>query len=215
MMRQLLVVLLPLVLVLSAAAASVSYFTFDLWLTRHLQEITNPAFRALMISVSWIGYGVRIWLAVVAAALLLALVGLRIEAICTFVSGVGGGILTTLLKLVIGRPRPSVSLVSVYLNHPTESFPSGHVVSYVALYGFLFYVVYVRLPQATHARLRFGLLTLCALPVALVGLSRVYLGAHWASDVAGGYGVGLIWLLLVIELYWRLRLRRTLTVARD
>ena len=72
----------------------------------------------------------------------------------------------------------------------------------MALYGFLFYLVYTLMRPSP---LRSALLTLLGALIGLVGLSRVYLGAHWASDVFGGYCLGFFWLALTIYFYRRLR----------
>jgi membrane-associated phospholipid phosphatase len=211
-MWRLLVVLLPVVLALSVAAAFVGYFAADLWFTRLVQSVRQPAFHWTMIAISWIGYTRNFWPLVGGLALLLALLRLRLEAACLLLSAAGGGLLATLLKLLTARPRPTRELAEIYILHPSHSFPSGHVVNYVALYGFIFYLVYVRMARSPR---RAALLAVCAAMIALVGPSRVYLGAHWGSDVVGGYAVGAVWLLAVIEFYWRMRLRRALRPHRD
>ena len=197
-------VLLPLALALGIAAAYVDYFSTDLGFTRLIQRINVPGFRTLMIAVSWPGNDYH-WLIItlgVAAAFLLW--RQRIEAFCLLLSSIGGWLINNALKLAIARPRPVGDLIEVYVEHETLSFPSGHVVSYVALYGFLFYLVYV---LACCSALRSVLLVVLGALVSLVGLSRVYLGAHWASDVIGGYLFGAVWLTLVILFYWRLKMR--------
>ena len=91
------------------------------------------------------------------------------------------------------------------------SFPSGHVVGFVSLYGFLFFLIYVlfrRSPWRTAA------LVLCGLLLGLVGISRIYLGHHWASDVLGGYAFGSAYLLLLVEFY-RLTTPRPGSTTRD
>jgi membrane-associated phospholipid phosphatase len=115
--------------------------------------------------------------------------------------------LTNAIKIIVGRPRPSPDMIHVYYYPTTCSFPSGHVTSYMALYGFLFYLVYTLMRPSP---LRPALLIVLGAAPGLVGLSRVYLGAHWASDVLGGYCLGLIWLALTIYFYRRLRVGQTL-----
>ena len=190
---------------LSVAATFVDYFAADLWLTHSIQRLTNPAFRALMIAVTWPGNPPRGLLMTLLAAALLALLKLRFEALYLLGCSGGGALLTNLVKLSIARPRPTAGLVEVYSVLHSNSFPSGHVVNYVSVYGLLFYFAYVLAP---HSSWRAATLCFCGGMVALVGLSRVYLGAHWASDVIGGYCFGLIWLLLVIAHYARFRARR-------
>lgn len=194
---------LPLALGLGVAAAYVDYFSIDLWLTQFIQRINFPGWRALLIAVSWPGngyYGLFVTLG--AAALLFR--RQRVETICLLASAAGGWLINNSLKIVVDRPRPVAELVAIYLEHQSRSFPSGHVVSYVALYGFLFYLAYVRAPGSGW---RTALLAVCGALIGLVGLSRVYLGAHWASDVLGGYLFGAVWLALIIHLYWQLKLR--------
>ncbi|MGH9844426.1 MAG: phosphatase PAP2 family protein [Blastocatellia bacterium] len=199
-----LIVMLPVALGLGIAAAYLEYFSADLWFTRLIQRADIPGFRPLMIAVSWPGHASH-WLIITLIAAGFLLKRRSIEAFCLLVSAIGGWLINNTLKIIIGRPRPVVSLVEVYLEHPTRSFPSGHVVSYVALYGFLFYLIYMLAPRSL---LRSALLAVLGLLVGLVGLSRVYLGAHWASDVIGGYLFGAVWLALIIHLYWHLYRRR-------
>jgi undecaprenyl-diphosphatase len=70
---------------------------------------------------------------------------------------------------------------------------------YVCYFGFLFFVAYAQLPRDSYAR-RIAL-ALLALPVLLVGLSRVYLGAHWPSDTIGAYLFGGLWLAFSLHMY--------------
>jgi undecaprenyl-diphosphatase len=72
----------------------------------------------------------------------------------------------------------------------------------MALYGFLFYLVFTLMRPSP---LRSALLMPLGALIGLVGLSRVYLGAHWASDVFGGYCLGFFWLALTIYLYRRFK----------
>jgi len=200
-----LLILSPLALAISVAAAVTKYLFFDPWVTHHVQRISSPAFRGLMIAVSWPGYDSHPLVIVPVIAALLLLWHRRLETACLLLSAAGASLLGNLIKVVIARPRPTADLVRIYLEHPTQSFPSGHVLGYVATYGFLFYIVFLWMPRTWPRRLL--LATLGAL-IGLVGLSRIYLGAHWTSDVLGGYCLGLVWLALMIEFYWRLKLRR-------
>ena len=196
---------MPLV-ALSAAAAILAYRSGDLWITRLLQRFDDPYFHSLMVAVSWPGYQGRQWVVAVCVAALLLRFGLKIEAACLLISLGSGLLLANVIKLIVARPRPSPELVNVYLDHSTLSFPSGHVVSYMALFGFLFYLVRTLMRRSA---LRSALLVIFGALIGLVGLSRVYLGAHWASDVLGGYCFGFFWLTLTIYFYRRLRVGRT------
>src|SRR5204863_2299657 len=109
------------------------------------------------------------------------------------------------IKAVVGRPRSSVDLVNIYTQVAGRSFPSGHVFHYVALYGFLFYLAYVLIPRSPSRTI---LLIICGSLVSLVGISRMYLGAHWASDVVGAYLFGSVWLFLIIDFYWHMKIKQ-------
>jgi undecaprenyl-diphosphatase len=74
------------------------------------------------------------------------------------------------------------------------SFPSGHVVTYVAFFGFAAHLAGIDVHSPTLSWL---IILPCAGMIALVGPSRIYLGAHWASDVLGAYLLGGLWLGLV------------------
>jgi undecaprenyl-diphosphatase len=121
----------------------------------------------------------------------LAMAGKRHAALAVFIAVVGGQILSSLLKLGFHRPRPDLvpHLTHVY----TASFPSGHslmaAVTYLTLGALLASV------QAS-IRIKVFFLTLAAILTVLIGVSRVYLGVHWPSDVVAGWAVGAAWALL-------------------
>src|SRR5215813_3067787 len=186
--------------------AGMAYVFGDLRITRFIQRFDDPYFHRLMVAVSWPGYFGRQWVVALCVAALLLRFRLKIEAACLLI-GLGSiWLLTNAIKIIVGRPRPSPDLVEVYANSVACSFPSGHVTTYMALYGFLLYLVYTLMRPSP---LRSALLIVLGALIGLVGLSRVYLGAHWASDVFGGYCLGFIWLALTIYFYRRLRVGQT------
>lgn len=109
----------------------------------------------------------------------------------------GGGLLNSLLKSFYGRERPSINEA---IDATGFSFPSGHAMGAITLYGFLIFLI-IRGRQKEWIKWTFSI-SLGVL-VLLVGLSRVYLGAHYPSDVVAGFIGGLTWLLLcIIALEW-------------
>jgi undecaprenyl-diphosphatase len=98
-----------------------------------------------------------------------------------------------LLKLIFGLKRPEYA---VYIES-SPSFPSGHAATAMVLYGFLLLTAWKHDKHHLKNPLIFGL----AILILLVGLSRLYLGVHYFADVAAGYLIGLIWLLLANNFY--------------
>lgn len=112
----------------------------------------------------------------------------------------GSTIFSYITKITINRPRPSVAL---YLES-TPSFPSAHATIAVAFYGFLTYIV-LRNIKSWRAKVNYFFLGFWI--IALIGFSRVYLGVHFASDVWGGYLVGVLWLIVGISITEILKIR--------
>jgi membrane-associated phospholipid phosphatase len=193
-------ILLILLAVLAAASHAHAFFDgADLELARWLQRLNLPAFRDVMVAISWIGYDWKPWVLTAVTVLALLLRGRQREA-AFFPGGLGlGAGADQLLKLLVGRPRPAPSLVAVSRHHASESFPSGHVVFFVIYFGFLLFLTRRRLRPGGF---RCALELLLSAPIALVGPSRVWLGAHWPSDVLGGYLLGgavLLFLIAAVE----------------
>lgn len=190
--------------VLGALAHHYAYFGWDLSVARSIQSISLPGFGMLMVAVSFLG-GWIAWPLVVATGLALIKKGLRTEGVVCIAGTALGEVVNLLFKLWIGRPRPTDLLVNVTRVYDHESFPSGHVVFFVEFFGYLFFLSYLLLERGP---LRRAPLIVLGLLIALVGVSRVYLGAHWPSDVFGAYLAGGIWLMLIIEVYRRIKAKR-------
>lgn len=101
----------------------------------------------------------------------------------------------TMLKRFIDRARPGIEhLVSV----ETLSYPSGHAMSAMAFYGFLVYIFYT---FKMNRWLKYSIIILLLLIILSIGISRIYLGVHFPSDIAGGYIAGLIWVFFCILIF--------------
>ncbi|WP_420992893.1 phosphatase PAP2 family protein [Cupriavidus sp. 30B13] len=97
------------------------------------------------------------------------------------------------LKLALARSRPA----SIYGGLESFSFPSGHASSSMVTYGFLAFLLCLRQPW----RVRMPVVALTAVAVALICLSRLYLGMHWLSDVLAGCALGFAWIVLLGAAY--------------
>ncbi|RIJ42821.1 phosphatase PAP2 family protein [Pontibacter oryzae] len=106
-------------------------------------------------------------------------------------------ILNQLMKRFFERPRPAFAL----LEQSGMSFPSGHAMIGGAFYGLLIYIIW----RTVHNNVwRLLLIVFLALLVLLIGLCRIYLKVHYATDVLAGYAMGFLWLLLSVTLLRRL-----------
>jgi undecaprenyl-diphosphatase len=105
----------------------------------------------------------------------------------------GGGLLDGVLKQIFRRPRPAWDAPIAVSGG--FSFPSGHAMVSLVAYGMLAYLVWL---QLEHQRARVALVGCTLVLVLLIGLSRMYLGVHYFSDVIAGYAAGAVWLAACI-----------------
>jgi len=106
----------------------------------------------------------------------------------------GGSVLNTAIKIALHRTRPTDLY---HVGWDTFSFPSGHSTTNAVLYGFLAVIIGRQLPK----QLRLPLASSACLLVVLIAFSRLYLGAHWLSDVVGGLTFGSLWVGSLAVLY--------------
>lgn len=198
--RNLLVLVITSFLILTYLVKNYDYFNFDLKATLFIQEFRWSGFDLLMRIVTQSGtVPIGSLIILVVAGLLFWLKKFKAGAM-VIVSSYGVMVISWVLKELVARPRPSAKLIhQIGLYPKSDSFPSGHVLFAVGLYGFLFFLVFTQLKE--RFLLKKVLLGILSLPLILMGLSRIYLGAHWFSDVLGAYLVGYIWLFVMIHLY--------------
>ena len=156
------------------------------WVVDH----RTPTATSTMKVVTWLGSTVVLYPAIVVVA---ALVWWRQRDIrpgaALAASLIGAAVLYGAIKPIIGRARPAEHLaIGTY---PGWAFPSGHATQAIAFYGMLAFILWHR--QGTRAWV-----WAAAAVTLVVGASRIYLGAHWLTDVLGGYAIGGCWLALVI-----------------
>ncbi len=190
--------------VLAVLATTAAYFPFDLTITRALQAFHPVWFNAMMVALTWMGFSPQAYVIAALVFLLLVVCRQRWEALVGVISVIGCTYVGMGIKELVARPRPSPELVNVVYPLSDFSFPSGHVLFFTVFYGFLIVVLLSRFKSVWW---RTVLLVVMSLLVGLIGVSRVYLGQHWASDAVGGYILGGIWLALTIVVYRRGRAR--------
>jgi len=167
-----------------------------------MERIQNDALTVVMKVVTVAGSAPVVGSAAVIIIVWLALKHRRREAVFTFVAVAGAGTLNVLLKGLFGRPRPEV--FPHLVQESSSSFPSGHTMSAMA---FAATVIVLCWPT----RWRWPVATGATAYAFAVGVSRVYLGVHYPSDVIAGWAVTIAW----VTIAWLLVLSRTGDEADD
>ena len=185
-------------IVMAVLAKTVAYFAFDVTVTNSVQAFNAGWFSALMFALTWIGFPPQAYVIAIFALVFLYASGLKWETVVSAGSLVLGSGLGLAIKSIIDRPRPDAALVNVVNHLKDYSFPSGHVLFFTEFFGFLLFLTYTLLKRSWWRTL---LIVLLGGMIALVGLSRIYEGQHWASDVIAAYLLGSVWLAMVILVY--------------
>jgi undecaprenyl-diphosphatase len=184
--------------VLTFMVITIPSFAFDLQITRSLQSINSPLFAAIMSMISWPGFSPQSFIISALIVLVIYSFGWQWEALTALLAALLPPLVNILVKELIRRPRPTIDLVRVFGILDSYSFPSGHVMFYVGFFGFIWFLAFALLKRSPGRTL---VLVILGSMVALIGISRIYLGQHWASDVLGAYLLGSILLMGIIQFY--------------
>lgn len=147
----------------------------------------------VMRGLSWIGSPFALVPIVSVAVALMWRLGRKDNATVVAAAALGGVALDEVMKWHFKRLRPDVPWA--FVHEHSFSFPSGHSVLALVMYGV---IVYKTQDKMRNVWAKAALVAGAMLMVAGIGFSRVYLGVHYPSDVAGGYFVGAVWLTAVI-----------------
>lgn len=183
------------VAVFAAVASAVSEGltqSFDEQVLRWFEQQRSPLLDQVMLEITTLGSGVVLIMIVVIASVFLWQTQHRWSVYLLMLGVLGGKLINTLLKGWFERPRPSVAQWVTDVH--SASFPSGHAMSAMVVYGSVAYLV-ARLDP--RRRMRHTTWTLAVLVILAIGLSRMYLGVHYPSDVIAGFLGGIAWLAFV------------------
>jgi undecaprenyl-diphosphatase len=199
-------VLLAAALVLSLAAAGDGVLPADVTVARFVQRAPQPPARWIADFGNWIGsarFSTFATLAVTVGLLYLRRPWeLLVIALATTARALNGP-----LKDLFDSPRPTSDLVRVTEHAEGLGFPSGHSMGSMLFYGAIAVVAF---RMFSSRRTRLSVLVTCLIVILLVGFGRIYVGAHWPSDVLGGYLWGalalsaIVWLVDVAHARWKL-----------
>ncbi|HOG37601.1 MAG TPA: LssY C-terminal domain-containing protein [Candidatus Woesebacteria bacterium] len=165
---------------------------FDLRVLNLFSALRHPKLNQQMLFITYLAKGEIIIIGTIITSLILFLFKKRRFIKTLLISVLGGEVLVWLIKHLISRPRPP--LTDSLVIEPSYSFPSGHTFVALAFYGLLAYFV-IQSERRKFLKVIIFLISLSL--ISLVGISRIYLGAHWPSDVLASLAVGSAWLVIM------------------
>ncbi|MEH2375430.1 phosphatase PAP2 family protein [Nostoc sp.] len=175
-------------------------FAFDTTFLLWLHQFANPNLDNFMLLITNLGNPNTVVIVAGVTVLLLWWRRYREEAKVFVIACLGALILNTGLKLCFSKPRPE--LWHQLISEKSFSFPSGHALGSMVLYGFIAYELATHYPDLAKV-----IYSLTVILIAAIGISRLYLGVHWPTDIIAGYGVGFLWLMICITMLKLQRLR--------
>ncbi|ANY75406.1 phospholipid phosphatase [Paenibacillus ihbetae] len=182
-------------------AALVKHKRIDDWdhaISRYIQSFEQPWITDIAVWLSFIGSrDAIIVLCLITVALQYMLLKHRTEIFLLIGVIIGSSILNLLLKLAFQRMRPDIHRLIEVTGY---SFPSGHSMVAFSFYGVLAYLLWRHIEAG---RGRIVLVVFAVLMIGSIGLSRVYLGVHYPSDIVGGYLAACFWLAMSVGRYER------------
>lgn len=171
---------------------------FDDYVGSEIIDERDPLLTSIFRTITYIGNGgpTTIIALIVSSFILFKLRNKWLSLWYLLTVALGAGVLNQVLKFAIRRDRPSA--VEHLITQGGYSFPSGHAMGSIILYGAMIFLI-LRLSK----RLWFRITATIALStlILVIGVSRIYLGVHFPSDIVGGYSVGMMWLTFSIGLY--------------
>jgi undecaprenyl-diphosphatase len=174
---------------------------FDMSVRTWVHQLASPALTQTMIFISLLGDQILI-VELILVLLIFLVVGWRRAAAWLAVTMLGVQVLDTVLKHEFHRVRPQPYFVAA----PTSfSFPSGHAITAFCFYGVLAGLLTDRIGSRAA---RIALWAFTAILIIAIGLSRIYLGVHYPSDVIAGYLAGAVWVGTIIVLDHLRKVRR-------
>ncbi|MEG4168626.1 MULTISPECIES: phosphatase PAP2 family protein [unclassified Microcoleus] len=176
-------------------------YAFDKSILLYLRSLHTPLRDRIMLAFTSLGEPNLLLGLSVSLGIILWVGKHRSEATTIAVTGAGAVGLNLLLKKLFARARPQLWERTVDVKF--YSFPSGHAMISMVIYGLLGYFLGSRFPKQ-----RWWIYILTVVLIGAIGLSRLYLGVHWPTDVIAGYTAGVVWLItciITLEIWKELR----------
>ena len=167
-------------------------FSLDRSLLLWIHQFANPQLDGAMLFITALGDPPMVITVFISTVVWLGMKrrysdGIRFLIICA-----GGILINQVMKLFFAKPRPE--LWTRLINEHSFSFPSGHAVGSMVVYGFIAYILAKELPVY-----RRYIYAAASILIIAIGFSRLYLGVHYPTDIIAGYGVGILWLITCLK----------------
>lgn len=166
----------------------------------YVSSLHSGTMNIIMSFISFLGSGPFI----VILGLIMAWVLMRIkkhywDSSFVLLNPLGSGALNKILKYIFQRQRPDLEHLAEVTGY---SFPSGHSMVSFSFYGFMAYIIFLNIEKP---RLRYPIMAIFILLAFCIGISRIYLGVHYASDVIGGFIGGGVWIVTCVVAHQAVR----------
>lgn len=165
--------------------------SFDTQILLALRHLHTQLLDRVAIAITILGEPTLLLVICLSLAVVLAIGKRRSEATTLAIAASGAVGLNYWLKALFARDRPA--LWERVVDVSFQSFPSGHAMVSMVIYGLIGYLLANRFP-----RWRWAIVPLTIILITAIGMSRLYLGVHWPTDVIAGYTAGLVWLIACI-----------------
>ena len=166
-------------------------FGFDTTILLWLHQRSNSIIDNLMLNITKLGNPEFVVVLITTSLILLLWQKRAWSAKILVLTCLGGLILNQGLKLFFAKPRPQ--LWNPLIVEHSYSFPSGHALGSSVVYGFLAVLL-----ASHYPRYSIGIYSVAVVIVGSIGLSRLFLGVHYPTDIIAGYAVGLLWLITCV-----------------
>ncbi|WP_414625100.1 phosphatase PAP2 family protein [Calothrix sp. CCY 0018] len=163
----------------------------DTAILQRIYELHTPLLNQIMTGITFLGNGSTL-IFISCIVMIFLLLSRKFASAFTLVIVTSGGIgLNVWLKNIFSRVRPA--LWERVVDAASYSFPSGHAMVSLVVYGFIGYLLIANFRSWSS-----GILFFTTLLILAIGFSRLYLGVHWPTDIIAGYAAGLVWLISCI-----------------
>jgi membrane-associated phospholipid phosphatase len=167
-------------------------FSLDRSLLLWIHQFANPQLDGVMLFVTALGNPGMVITVFISTIIWLGMKRRYSDGIRFSIDCAGGLLISQVMKLFFAKPRPE--LWARLVSEHSFSFPSGHAVGSMVVYGFIAYILAKEIPVYRRC-----IYAIASILIIAIGFSRLYLGVHYPTDIIAGYGIGVLWLITCLK----------------